>query len=888
MIGETISHYKILEKIGEGGMGIVYKAEDMKLKRIVALKFLPSNALGTEEEKARFIREAQAAASLNHPNIATIYEIDEVEGEIFIAMEYIDGQTLKEKINSGPLKIKEAVKIACQVADGLNAAHEKGITHRDIKSANVMLTEKGQAKIMDFGLAKMAARTGLTKEGTTLGTIAYMSPEQSRGEHVDHRSDIWSLGVVLYEMVSGQLPFKGEYETAMVYSILSVDPEPLTALRTGVPIALDGIAAKAMAKEPDARYQHVDELPVDLKAIDLKSIDTSKILTTTITEKTVPQPSRWRRAVPWKIVVPMLVVSTIITAVAVWFITKQGPPAPKHVKEFAINFPVNIRLVNQGLAISPDGTQLVYVANDGDSRKLYLRNMDQLDAVPLSGTDGAANPFFSPDGRWVGFHAGGRLKKVLLTGGNPVIICEVGTDWGGAAWGNEDNIILGSEGSGLMIVSASGGTPQPLTTPDGATTHRWPEILPGGKGVLFTIWPSRLHSTSFFKNARIAVFSFETKDWQSLLKGGSSAHYASTGHIVYARIGGLMAVPFDISNLIVTDSPVPIIDNVVISILGFANFNISGEGSLVYIRGSASTADRTLVWVDRSGNATPLTKEQNRYSTPRISPDGRQVALAITDDEELISIWVYNIESSTLSQLTFHNNSTREPVWDPEGKRVAYRYSKDGTYNICWKPADGSGEEMLLLKRDQFTSAASWSPDGESFAFYEINPMTSRDICILSIKDDSTSVFVATDANQTSPVFSPDGEWIVYTSNETGRYEVFVQPYPVTGAKYRISNDGGIGPVWAPDGRELFYLNGDKMMVVAIETRPVFKQGTPQLLFEGRYLSSTYRAGYDIHPDGERFLMIKTEGESTTVNRINVVLNWFEELKSLFNTGNKR
>jgi len=477
---------------------------------------------------------------------------------------------------------------------------------------------------------------------------------------------------------------------------------------------------------------------------------------------------------------------------------------------------------------------------------------------------------------------------MMLTGGSPVIICEVETIFMGAAWGNDDNIILGTSGGGLMQVPASGGAPQPITTPDGVSSHRWPEMLPGGESVLFTIWPVRENLPSYFDNARIAAFSFKTKELTSLLEGGSSAHYTSTGYIVYARIGGLMAVPFDIRNLTVTDSPVPILGNVVIRNQGFANFKISREGSLVYIPGAASTPDRTLVWVDRSGNAAPLTKERNLYNYPRISPDGKWVALNIIDDVGIYNIWIYNIERSVFSQLTFKENS-QFPVLGPESKRVAYRYIKDGEYNICWKPADGSGEEMLLLKRDISIFPGSWSPDGKSFAFYEINPTTSRDICVLSIKDGSTSVFAATEANEIAPVFSPDGEWIAYTSDETGKHEVFVQPYPVTGTKYRISNDGGLEPLWAPDGRKLFYRSGNKMMAAAIETRPMFRQGTPQILFEERYNSQTYRANYDIHPDGDRFLMIRTEtAEEPTVPQINIVLNWFEELKSLFNTGNNR
>ncbi len=890
MIGETISHYKILEKIGEGGMGIVYKAEDTKLKRIVALKFLPSNALGTEEEKARFIREAQAAASLNHPNIATIYEIDEVEGEIFIAMEYIDGQTLKEKINSGPLKIKEAVKIACQVADGLNAAHEKGITHRDIKSANVMLTEKGQAKIMDFGLAKMAARTGLTKEGTTLGTIAYMSPEQSRGEHVDHRSDIWSLGVVLYEMVSGQLPFKGEYETAMVYSILNVDPEPLTALRTGVPIALDGIVAKAMAKEPDARYQHVDEVPVDLKAIDLKSIDTSKILTTTITEKAAQQPSRWRRAVPWSVSALMVVVTAFVVGFIIWNLKPQPTLPPQPVTRVYIPLSPGEDWAPSGaghrLKISPDGKHLVYSSTSGEGQKLNLRDMDKIDVTPLEGTEGGIHPFFSPDNRWVGFFADNRwLKILLLPDGNPVTLYDVRETHRGGSWGDDNTIIFGRTGSGLMRIAAFGGTPEELTKPEieqGELAHRWPEMLPGSKAVLFTIWRGTVDSSS------IALLSLETNERQTLIKSGSDARYSPTGHIFYTRAGRIIAVPFDLEKLMVTGGEMTVLNNVYVGGGGPAHFSFSINGSLVYrLGGEAGTVGRTPVWVDRKGITKPMTAERRQYQFPRISPDGRWVAFFI-DEVGNQNIWIHDVERGTQTPFTFEGSYNGYPSWTPNGERLTFASNRDGIYNLYWKRADGIGQAELILSDELGQYGNSWSPDNK-LAFYEINPTTQRDISVFNMQDSTKSPFLNTSANERSPMFSPDGNWLAYISDKSGQFEVYIKPYPGPGREWQVSTGGGTEPMWAPDGQELFYRSGDKMMAVSFQSEPTLKLGTPKELFEGQYSISTVTPAYDIHPDGDRFLMVTTgTAEESTTSQINVVLNWFEELKSLFNTGNNR
>ena len=458
MVGQTVLHYKVIEKLGAGGMGVVYKAEDTKLKRTVALKFLPSQALGTEEEKARFVREAQAAAALNHPNIATVYEINEHEDDTFIAMEYIDGQTLKEKIADGPLKLKEAITIAKQIADGLNAAHEKGIVHRDIKSANVMLTKTGLVKIMDFGLAKVSMASMVTKAGTTLGTVGYMSPEQARGETVDQRADIWSLGVVFYEMISGLLPFKGEYEQALIYSILNVDPEPLTAIRTGVPMELERIVNKLLAKDPDDRYQNVIELPVDLKSIDITSTGTSFISQTAVTGMAMPKPAGMRKAIPWKFAAPMLAVSALAAALAVWFFMRQAPQEPANVMRFEIvERSFTLSAGEWGVVVSPDGRYVVYIGEDAGGKRLFLRPLDRLESISLAGTEEANSPFFSPDGRWIGFYSGGKLMKVLREGGPPIPITDVPFIIG-ASWGPDDTILYATFNN-IWKVPASGASP---------------------------------------------------------------------------------------------------------------------------------------------------------------------------------------------------------------------------------------------------------------------------------------------------------------------------------------------------------------------------------------------------------------------------------------------
>lgn len=876
MVGTTISHYKILEKLGEGGMGVVYKAEDTRLKRTVALKFLPTQALGTDEEKARFVREAQAAAALSHPNITTVYEIDDADGETFIVMEYVEGSTLKEKIEKGPLRIKEAIKIAIQIAEGLQAAHEKGIVHRDIKSTNVMLTGKGQAKIMDFGLAKMAAMSRVTKEGTTLGTIAYMSPEQARGESVDYRSDIFSLGVILYEMISGQLPFKGEYEQAIVYSILNTDPEPLTALRTGVPIALDGIIAKLLAKDPEERYQHVDELPVDLKAIDLDTTSTSRIAAIA-TSEAAQHPVRLTRVIPWSIAVSIAIVFTLFGGLVVWYFMLSPLRISQTVSRSIITLPpeelLNITEYGNLVTISPDGKNVVYVA--GDDMRLYLRPMDKFEATPLPGTERALSPFFSPDGQWVGFFADSKLKKVSLAGGMPLTICDTNPLYPHATWGTDNTIIFVTRDANLCRISASGGKQQDLTTRDPHKGKRIglfaPELLPGGKAVLFSL---------IGDENSIAILNLETGEWFSLFEGGIYARYSNTGHIVFEKSGSLLAVPFDLHQLKVTGAPEPIIESVQSD-----NWCFSGDGTLVYIPQEENITNFSLSWLNRNGKAEPLTGELKYYKYPRISPDGKQVAVSILDNN-FTDIWIYDLVNGIRNRLTFSGGYSSHPTWTPDSKRLMFASIQPGTVNLYLQPADGSEEAKQLLDSKYLQKPNSISPDGRLLAFYRVNPTTQEDIWILRIQDGSAESFLVTPANEHAPVFSPDGQWIAYMSDELGRYEVYAQPYPATGIKYQISTEGGTEPVWAPNGQEIYYRSGDKLMVVAVETEPTFrKQDAPQKLFEVTSPRNVTAAMYDVHPDGDRFLMVKVE-ENLTGNQINVVLNWFEELKQKVPTGN--
>jgi serine/threonine-protein kinase len=877
--GSTVaSKYEVIEELGKGGMGVVYKAKDTKLKRTVALKFLSPELTSDKEAKERFIHEAQTASALDHPNICTVHEIDEDQGQMFIAMAYIEGQSLREKVKAGPLKLDETLDIAIQVTQGMHEAHEKGVVHRDIKSANVMVTAKSQAKIMDFGVAKLAGQTRFTRTGTTMGTVAYMSPEQARGEKVDHRTDIWSLGVVLYEMVIGQLPFKGDHEQAMMYSILNEEPEPMTGMRTGVPMELERVVNKALTKDPAVRYQHADDMLVDLRLLrdNITAFLKSPLVKVPAISK--PQPKRWKHVLPWSLAALMAVMAFITLSKLEKLTSSTGGD----VTRFALAIPSRQRFLSvsgPGIDLSPDGKSFVYTGGGETTNQLYVRKMDQLEASPIPGTEGATNPFFSPDSHWVGFFSGAKLKKVALRGGPPLTISEISGAFRGASWGQNEIIIFGISGSGLFQVSSSGGIPQTITTPDtekGVSDHRMPHILPGGKAVLFTIWRRSL------ENASIGLADLESGEVKLLLEGGTYPRYAHTGHIIYAgKDGSLLAAPFDIKRLEVAGPVISLLEDIDVKIGGPANFAFSRNGSLVYLKGFSP--NRTLILTDRKGNGQSLTNEQRSFRAPRFSPDGKRVAVGIVDEGKY-DIWVYELEHGPLTRLTFEGHNYY-PVWTPDGERVAFSSNRAGTRDLYWKQADGSGAAEPLLIAEFAQYEIFFSPDGKLLVYREMHPDTGRDIWILPLEGErKPQPVLQTSFSECTPMLSPDGRWLAYTSDESGRNEIYVRDISNSGGgRWQVSTSGGTEPLWSRDGRELFYRSGNNILAVAIETEPVFKVQTRNILFKDVFEKNSAHTNYDIHPDNQRFVMIKMPLEIST--EMIVVLNWFEELRRLVPTG---
>ncbi len=898
MIGTTLNHYRIEEKIGTGGMGKVYRATDSKLGREVAIKVLPDEFAKDPERLARFDQEARHLALLNHPNIAAIYGLEESDGVRFLVLELVPGDTLAERIATGPLPVDEALTLCRQIAEALEAAHERGIIHRDLKPANVKVTPDGKVKVLDFGLAKAfdpqevspggapvdlsqlpTVTSPATQAGIILGTAAYMSPEQARGKPVDKRTDIWSFGCVMYECLTGKRTFRGETASDTIAKILEREPD-WSALPAMTPAILHRLLRRCLRKEANDRVRDIGDARIEISEA---LTEPSKAQRERIA---VPSNASWKRPVTWSVLGLLVVLSALASGFAVWSLLRT-PLSPPLLNRMVIPLPsaapLEGKTFHPAVALSPDGTALVYVARRGDSTQLYLRPMDQFEATPIPGTKGGSGPFFSPDGRWVGFFADSMLKKVLLSGGNPLRICEVPSEMvRGASWGNDDTIVFSPSGfMGLLRVSANGGIPKAVTE-TGMDSYLWPEILPGGQDILFTSI-----ARGRFADARIGVLSLETGETKFLDVRGSNAHYALSGHVVFARAGALLAVPFDLERRESIGEPLIVVEDVMDNpSTGAGHFSISGAGDLAYVGGGVDAVESTLVWVDRRGKEKPLPLAQGVYDDPRLSPDGKRLAVTVNGND----VWVYDVNRGTPIRLTFDEAMDHEPVWTPDGKRITFSSNRNGTPNLFWRLADGSGEAEQLTKSEYGQWSGAWSPDGKVLIYTTASgSMGNMDIWLFHLDDGKgerkTEPFIDTPYAEWAVKFSPNGRWVAYVSNESGQQQVYVRPYPERNPKIPISTGGGSEPVWARDGRELFYRSGDKMMVVSITMEPSFTASKPEILFEGQYkLSAPGYPWYDVSPDGQRFVMIKASGVRSAPTYVNVILNWFEELKRLVPT----
>ncbi|HYN10301.1 MAG TPA: protein kinase [Vicinamibacterales bacterium] len=892
--GTRLGSYEVLSPLGAGGMGEVYLARDTKLGRSVAVKVVREGLAADPDRVVRFEREAKVLASLNHPHIAALYGMEQADGRHFLVMELVEGETLADRLRRGAMPVEETLKVALQIADALEAAHEKSIVHRDLKPANVKITPDEKVKVLDFGLAKameteravgsMSDSPTLsmmaTQAGIILGTAAYMSPEQAKGFPADHRSDVFSFGVVLYEMLTGRQPFQGETAPDVLASVLVRDPE-MSKLPADLNPRLPDLVRRCLEKSPKRRWQAIGDLRSEIEAV-------------AATPRLLPAAGRfeqrplWRRAIP---VALAAVASAALAGVAGWWLRT---PAPQPLARFSFAVPAGLVLTGIGrhsVAFSPNGQLMAFVA---DSR-IYLRSLSELHAKPISGTENfqsVTTPAFSPDGQSLAFYAQSdqTLKRIAVTGGAAVTICSAANPYG-MNWGTE-GLVFGQGRGGVMRVSANAGKPEQIVTvKDGELAHG-PQILPGGQHVLFTLAAGT--SGDRWEKGRIVVQSLATQERKPVIEGGSDGRYLPTGHLVFALSGSLYAVGFDVQRLEVKGGSVPVVEGVrrgPAGTTGAAHFGVSSTGSLVYFSGPAlvSSAQLEVVLADRKGATEKLKLPPGSYSTPRVSPDGKQIAFVTNDGKEDI-ISVYDLSGgSAMRRLTYGGNN-RFPVWSSDGKRIAFQSDREGDVAVFSQPADNTGTVERLTKPEQGVTHApeSWHPTANVLLFAS-NKGSEVTLWSLTLPDEKATPFGGVKSSfPTGAVFAPNGQWVAYSSTETGSNRVYVQPFPTTGARYQVyarDPDSGHHVLWSQDGKELFYNpRPGAYEVVTVTTQPTFSFGNPAAVPRPFTTGPPQlRRPFDMTPSG-KFVALAAPGQdvlagTSSTQEIHVVLNWFEELK---------
>ena len=873
-VGDRIVHYDVTALIGEGGMGLVYQATDTKLNRQVALKILPEAFATDPDRLARFQREAQVLASLNHPGIAAIYGIEEEEGTRALVLELVEGPTLADRISKGPIPVDEALPIAKQIAEALEAAHEAGVIHRDLKPANIKVKDDGTVKVLDFGLAKAlggdVSVSGLansptvtampTQSGIILGTAAYMSPEQARGKPLDKRTDVWAFGCVLYEILSGHRVFGKDTVIDTLSAVLESEPD-WHLLPAVTPAGARRLLRRCLQKDRRRRCHDIADARIELEDLEGKSADEDLAAT----EQTASSGARTWTILPWALAAGLgaLLVSTV------WVTGSRSSSSPPEMAHLSIELPAGHSLEGRAgtypLTLSRDGQRLAYVAAAGQARTvgLFLRRLDNRTVREVADTEGARYPFFSPDGESVGFWADGWLQRVPFTGGQPLRMAAVPVLNRGAAWGPDDTIVFASTTEGLQRVSVSGGTPEVL-----ADEGRWPQFIDDGRLL-------------FVSGSDIQVLDLDARQRQTLYTSAEpvlQARVLPSGHLLFGSAGRVIALPINPDTLEVTGTPAVVIESVLEGGNGGAVlFDAAANGTVAFVPGSTQ---HSLVLVDRSGTGTLLDERRDAYRHPSISPDGGHLAVTIDADPDPSDTWIFDIERGNWRRFTLSGHNL-DPHWTPDGSGLSFCTDGGRGTEPVLRPF-GGGEATPLLPDDVVTRLnqclQSWSPDGSSFLFHEINPESRFDLWLFdgSGPEPRVEEWLVTPFSESQARISPNGRWVVYTSGETGQAEVYVRPFLGAGDTVLVSTGGGTEGQWRADGRELFFRSGGQMMAVEVLDGASFRIGQPRRLFTDIYDDSD-QFNYAVFPDGERFLMIERDPRGDG-RHLEVILNWSQEL----------
>jgi Tol biopolymer transport system component len=881
--GKRLGPYEILSAIGAGGMGEVYRARDTRLDRIVAIKVLPALLADDPERRERFEREARTIASLNHPHICVLHDIGRQDGIDFLVMEFLEGETLAARLLKGPLPLEQVLQYAIEIADALDKAHRKGITHRDLKPGNIMLTKVG-TKLLDFGLAKLrqdaAPATPLselptepdaiTAEGAIVGTLRYMAPEQLESKGVDARTDIFAFGEVVYEMATGKKAFEGKSQASVIGAILKDDPPPISSLRAMTPPALDRVVKKCLRKDPDERWQSARDVTDELKWI-AEGGSQAGVPALIATHR------KGRKRLVWSVAAVLLVAALTLGAFAYF---RRVSEETRAVRFFVsppgslAGFGTTTSGSTAPVAVSPDGHRVAFVAMSADGRYLlWVRSLDTLTAQALAGTEGASSPFWSPDSRLLGFFAGGKLKKIEASGGPPITLCDAPNNRGGA-WSRDGVIVFNPANLvALQKVFASGGAPTAATVlGQRETAHMRPSFLPDERHFLYRAYTG---STA----GPIYLASLDSSERKVLLNADSQNVLYTQGHLLFLRETTLMAQPFDARRLVLTGDAFPIADQIQTTGINppYGVFSTSENGVLGYQTGTGGAAN--LVWFDRAGKQVSVLGDPAAYSDPELSPDGKRASVSISDGKQR-DIWLYDVARGLRTRFTFDPADELQTIWSPDGSRVVFNSRRKGHLDMFQKASSGAGSEDALFEDNLEKYPVSWSPDGRFILYVSFGSPTGLDLWVLPLSGDRKPVpFLNTKFNEAAGQFSPDGRWVAYQSDESGKNEVYVTPFPGPGGKWQISTGGGGFPRWRHDGNEIFYLAPDnKLMAAAVNGKgSSFEVGAVKPLFETRAVVGL-RNRYAVSADGPRFL-INTAPEQAASAPITVVLNWTTGLK---------